>query len=219
MSYQGQWTGEANKSYYDGRARVSAAPGDSVAMAFQGADIYWRAVKGPDCGKADVFLDGALQKTVDCYANVPATYQFGFIRTGLNPDVPHTIKVVVRGEKNAAAKGTAIKHMLFEYAAESYRASDGYSSVPGKNQWHNQERIGGAYRDMTFKDPNWKGAGTCEIGYFHMTPGVGDAVRKWVAPHAGTVRIEGRVSVANQGGAGVTVAILRAPKRSGRREP
>ena len=29
-----------------------------------------------------------------------------------------------------------------------------------------------------------------------MTPDDGDAVRTWVAPHAGTVRIEGQVSVA-----------------------
>ncbi|MGA2618662.1 MAG: hypothetical protein ABSF26_13695 [Thermoguttaceae bacterium] len=209
MSYKGQWTDEPNKGYYDGQARVGAAARDSVAMAFQGADIYWRAVRGPDCGKADVFLDGALQKTVDCYANVSTTYQFGFIKTGLDATAPHTIKVVVRGDKNPASKGAAIKHMLFEYAAESYRASDGYSSLPGKNQWHNQERIGGACRDMTFRDPNWKGDDTCEIGYFQMTPGVGDAVRKWVAPHAGTVRVEGRVSLANQGGAGVKVAILR----------
>jgi hypothetical protein len=42
-----------------------------------------------------------------------------------------------------------------------------------------------------------------------MTPDDGDAVRKWAAPHAGTVRIEGNVSVANRSGEGVNVAILR----------
>jgi hypothetical protein len=208
MSYKGRWTDEANSSYYDGQAQVSAVAGDSVALAFQGTAIYWRAVKGPECGKADVLLDGALQKTVDCYANLPTTYQFGFIKTGLDANTPHTIKVVVRGDKNPAAQGMAIKHMLFEYAAESYRASDGYSSVPGKNQWHNQQRRGGTYSDMTFKDPNWKGDDACEIGYFHMAPGVGDAVRKWVAPRAGAVRVEGRVSPDGKDAGVVNVAIL-----------
>jgi hypothetical protein len=193
MAYQGQWADEANKSYYDGQAKVSAAAGDSVSLTFQGADVYWRAVKGPDCGKADILIDGAAQGTVDCYASVPITYQFGFIKTGLGPKVTHTIKVVVRGERNPSSKGRAIKHMLFEHAADTYRASDGYSSIPGRNQWYNQQRSGGTYTDMTFKDPDWKGDGTCQIGYFHMTHGDRDAVRKWVAPRAGVVRIEGRV--------------------------
>ena len=196
------------QSYYEGQAKVSAVAGESVALAFHGADIYWRAVKGPDCGQADVFLDGVLAKTVDCYANLPTTYQFGFIKTGLDAKTPHTIKVVVRGDRNSASKGAAIKHMLFEYAAESYRASDGYSSVPGKNQWHNQQRSGGAYSDMTFKDPHWKGDDSCEIGYVHMTPGAGDAVRKWVAPRAGMVRVESRVSPDGGNIRAVNVAIL-----------
>jgi hypothetical protein len=137
-TYQGRWTDEANGSYYEGLAKVSGATGSSVALTFQGADVYWRAVKGPDCGKADVFIDDALQATVDCYANLPTTYQFAFIKTGLVASVPHTIKIVVRNEKSPVSKGAAIKHMLFEYAADSYRASDGYSSVPGKNQWRHQ---------------------------------------------------------------------------------
>jgi hypothetical protein len=211
-SYQGQWIDEANPSYYEGQAKQSATAGDSVALAFQGAEVYWRAVKGPDCGQADVFLDGALQATVDCYASVPITYQFGFIKTGLDPSVPHRIKVVLRGEKDPASKGTAIRHMLFEYAAESYRPSDGYSSVPGKNQWYNQQRGHATYRDMTFRDPNWKGDDTCEIGYFHMTPGSSDAVRKWVAPRAGVVRVEGRVSADGKEVGAVNVAILHNTK-------
>ena len=212
VSYQGQWTDEGNKDYYDGRAKVSAVAGDSVAMVFQGADIYWRAVKGPDCGKADVFVDGILQRTVDCYASLTTTFQFGFIKTGLDPKVSHTIKVVVPGKKNDLSKGTAVKHMLFEYAAESYRASDGFSSVRGKNQWRNQQRNGGVSTDMTFKDPDWHGSGKCEVGYFHMVPDHADAVRTWVAPHPGTVRIEGQVSVDRQSGEGVNVAILRGTK-------
>ena len=50
-----------------------------------------------------------------------------------------------------------------------------------------------------FKDPKWVGAGKCEVGYYQMVPDANDAVRKWVAPHAGTVRIEGRVSLDHSG--------------------
>ena len=148
------------------------------------------------------------QKTVDCYAESATPYQFAFVKTGLDPKVTHTIKVVVRGDKNSRSSGTAVKHIQFEYAAESYRALDGFSSVPGKNNWYNQQRHGSVDTDMLFKDPKWVGAGKCEVGYYHMVPDANDAVRKWVAPHAGAVRIEGRVSLDRSGGDGVNVSIL-----------
>ena len=165
-------------------------------------------VQAPNCGKADVYVDNRRQKTVDCYAESATPYQFALVKTGLDPKATHTIKVVVRGDKNSRSSGTAVKHLQFEYAAESYRASDGFSSVPGKNNWYNQQRNGSVDSDMLFKDPKWIGAGRCEVGYYHMVPDAHDAVRKWVAPHAGTVRVEGRVSLAGSGGDGVNVSVL-----------
>lgn len=215
LSYSGAWTDEANDQYYEGaaerpekRGKASATADSSVQFSFKAADIYWRAFRGPNCGKADVYLDGRRQRTVDCYAETATPYQFAFIKTGLDPQATHTIKVVVRGEKNSRSNGTAVKHIQFEYAAESYRASDGFSSVPGKNQWYNLQRQGAVDSDMLFKDPKWVGAGKCEVGYYHMTPDAQDAVRKWVAPHAGAVRIEGSVSLDHSGGAAVNVSIL-----------
>ena len=165
-------------------------------------------IKAENCGKADVYLDDLRQKTVDCYAETATPYQFAFVKTGLDPKVKHTIKVVVRGDKNARSSGTVLKHIQFEHGAESYRASDGFSSVPGKNHWYNQQRKGSVDTEMLFKDPKWVGAGKCEVGYYQMVPGGNDAVRKWIAPHAGTVRIEGRVSLDSPGGNGVKVSIL-----------
>ena len=85
--------------------------------------------------------------------------QFAFLKRGLDPAKAHIIRVVVKNEKNPRSTGTAVRHLVFEYSADSYRASDCYSSVPGKNQWYNQERNGGAYRDMTFKEPELEGPG------------------------------------------------------------
>ena len=141
-----------------------------------------RALKAEYCGKAAVYLDGRLEETADCYAEEATPYQFAFVRTGLDPSVTHTIKVAVLGQKNPRSSGTAIRHIQFEYAAESFRASDGFSSVPGKNQWFNLERNETRDSPMTFKDPKWAGGGQCEIGYYHMLPDAGQAVRKWVAP-------------------------------------
>jgi hypothetical protein len=216
ITYSGAWTDEASDQYYEKgehphqekMAKASETANSSVQFAFQGAGIYWRALRAANCGKANVYLDNRLEETVDCYAESATPYQFAFVKTGLDPKVTHTIKIVVRGDKNSRSSGTAVKHIQFEYAAESYRASDGFSSVPGKNQWYNQERHGSVATDMLFKDPKWVGTGKCEVGYYHMVPDANDAVRKWVAPHAGTVRIEGRVSLDRSGGEGVNVSIL-----------
>ena len=102
---------------------TAAKAEQSVEFAFAGADIYWRAAAGPDAGKADVFIDGALEKTVDLYFQECALpYQFAFIKTGLNPKKPHTIKVVARGDNNSASSGTTIRHIAFEHAVELDRS-------------------------------------------------------------------------------------------------
>ena len=117
--YSGGWSDASDPLFYEGKARSSAECGAGVEFTFRGKDIYWRAVKGPDLGKADVFLDGVLQTTVDCWATIPTVYQFAFFKRGLSGDGPHTVKVVVKNEKNPRSTGTAIKHMLFEDSAVS----------------------------------------------------------------------------------------------------
>jgi hypothetical protein len=108
---------EQNEHYYQGQAKTAAKPGQSVQFGFRGEDIYWRAVAGPDAGKADVFVDDVLEKTVDLYFQECALpYQFAFIKTGLAPERLHTIKIVVRGDKNPDSSGAMIRHIAFEYA-------------------------------------------------------------------------------------------------------
>lgn len=192
-TYKGTWTDELNRNYYESKARVSETDGGQIEFSFKGADIYWRAVKGPDCGKADVYIDNVFQKSVDCYATPMTPYQFAFIRKGLDPDQTHTLKIVLKGDKNPKSSGTVIKHMLFEYSAESYRASDGFCSVMGKNNWYYQQADSSGYSDLVFRDPFWIGKDSTEVGYFHMTAGTTQGVRKWIAPRDGKVRVEGVV--------------------------
>ena len=117
MRYDGAgWTVEKDEHYYQGQANTSAKAGRSVQFAFQGGDIYWRAAAGGDAGKADVFIDDVLQKTVDCfYPECALPYQFAFIKTGLDPKRMHTIKIVVRGDNNPDSSGTKIRHIAFEH--------------------------------------------------------------------------------------------------------
>ena len=121
--YSGAWSDSADPTFYEGRAKSSAERGASVEFTFTGKDIYWRAAKGPNLGKADVYLDGVLQTTVDCWASLPLVYQFSFVKRGLTGDGPHTIKAVVENEKNPRSTGTTIRHMLFECSAAESTAT------------------------------------------------------------------------------------------------
>jgi hypothetical protein len=118
VKYAGPWLDVSDPSYYQGEAKSCAESGASVEFSFKGKDIYWRAVKGPGQGMADVYVDGILEATVDCSASLPTVFQFAFIKRGLSGDGPHTIKVVVRNEKGHLSTGATITHMLFEEAAE-----------------------------------------------------------------------------------------------------
>jgi hypothetical protein len=110
-----EWAVEKNEHYYEGQGMVAAKAGHTIWFTFQGPDIYWRAVAARDGGKADVFIDDKLQATVDCFfPECPLPYQFAFIKTGLDPKRPHTIGIVVRGDKNPDSEGTTIRHIGFE---------------------------------------------------------------------------------------------------------
>lgn len=117
--YSGAWTDALDPTYFQGKAKSSAKKGAGVEFVFKGSDIYWRAVKAPDRGKADVFIDGRLQTTVDCWASAPLVYQFAFVKQGVSGNRPHIIKIVVKDEKNRRSTGTAITHMLFEESLEA----------------------------------------------------------------------------------------------------
>jgi len=174
--------------------RVSSTAGSSLELSFKAADVYWRAARGPGMGKADVYLDGALQTTVDTWASFPTTDMFAYVKTGLDPAKPHAIKIVVRGEKNPRSTGAAIAHLCFECSADTTRALYAFSAIQGKNQWRYQERLAGKLTDMKFNNGAWVGDAGALIGFDYLASGSSEPVRTWTAHRAGTVRIEGAVT-------------------------
>ncbi len=122
MQYTGTgWKIEKQEHYFHGCAKSSNVAGDSVEFPFKGSTIYWRTVFAKDAGKVDVYIDQQFQETIDCFYSDPKQnmFQFGFIRTNLNASASHTIKIVVRSDRNQNAVGTNIRHIGFEYGVES----------------------------------------------------------------------------------------------------
>ncbi len=200
MKYSGSWTDRAVSDSFEGQTKESSTSNSSVEFSFQGSAVYWRALHSPQSGKADVYLDGVLRKTVDCYSPRSTTWeQFLYINTGLSPAGTHTIKIVVQGKKHPNATGSSVSHIAFEYSAESYRASAGFSGLMGKNNWHYQEWNGSEYNDLAFTVDEahpklqWYGTGHGEVGGDYQIAGDHASVRRWVAPHGGVIRVEGAV--------------------------
>jgi hypothetical protein len=198
VKYSGDWTDRASSDSYEGRSKESSTLNSSIEFSFEGTAVYWRALHSPQSGKADVYIDGTLRKTVDCFSPRSTSWErFAYINTGLSVGRKHTIKIVVLGKKHANAMGAAVSHVAFEYAAESYRASAGFSGLMGKNNWHYQRWNGSEYADLTFTPDEghpkmyWLGTGGCEIGGDYQIPGDVATARKWLAPHGGVVRVEG----------------------------
>jgi hypothetical protein len=130
--------------------------------------------------------------------DIPLIFQFAFIKTGLDPTVTHKIKIVVRDDKNINSDGSFIRHMAFEYSAESYWALAGFSSVAGKNNWYYQGKKESTDNELNFNSLSneWSNEAKCVLGNNYQIPVKNEnVVRKWLAPHDGYVRIEGTISV------------------------
>ncbi|GEM_PF-1011131 len=80
--------------------------GASVSVRFRGTAIDWYFVSGPDRGRAQVFVDGRLVRTVDQYA--PAVTDGARRRLGGLSDAVHTVRIVVLGESRPSARGTLV---------------------------------------------------------------------------------------------------------------
>jgi hypothetical protein len=72
---------------------------------FRGTEVGVGTVLGPDRGTAQLWVDGALVKTVDLFAAIPAV-GVRWVR-GL-PDGVHRMRVVVTGRHTADSSAAAV---------------------------------------------------------------------------------------------------------------
>jgi hypothetical protein len=224
------WAIRKDPAYFQATAMECGEPGAYVQFSFKGSGIYWRGIADTNCGKADIYIDDKFIQSSDCYYRDALPFQFAFLKTGLDPGVTHTVRVVVRSDRNAGSAGTIIRHMAFEYTAESFRASDGFSAVNGRNNWHYRRRNGTGYGDLQFVDfartmvydkqigrrvekksfaNYYEDEDSCRVGDNYQTPGEHCAIRTWISPHRGRIRIEGSVHIDTGIGESVTATIMR----------
>jgi hypothetical protein len=76
-------------------------------LTFEGTDVSWVAQRGPDRGRAEVWLDGELAQTIDLYAS-SAKPRRVIYSASLDSAGTHTLEVRVLGTKRAASSGTRV---------------------------------------------------------------------------------------------------------------
>jgi len=102
VSYTGSWGAYNGASHSGGSIKASKATGDYAVFTFTGTKVTWIGNKNFNRGIAKVYIDGVYQQDVDCYSD-PGQFQVElFTKTGLT-NAEHTIKIEVKGTKNASS--------------------------------------------------------------------------------------------------------------------
>jgi GH25 family lysozyme M1 (1,4-beta-N-acetylmuramidase) len=97
------WGKAKNAAASGGDVAVSDLAGTTATFDFYGTGVDWHTMRGPHQGRAQIFIDGALVKTVDNYASAPATALRTIAGSTLGS---HELRIVVLGEARPAARGT-----------------------------------------------------------------------------------------------------------------
>lgn len=117
--FDGDWT--SFTKYDKDDFFLCNTPGAAATIEFEGPMIAVTGAWGPDGGMADIYLDGALVKTADCYW--PESYGYIIINRavifhlmGLAPG-RHTLRIVISENKNPLSGG----HEIVLTRADIYR--------------------------------------------------------------------------------------------------
>ena len=104
IEYRGTWNEEAQEEASGSALKHADTLGASARLKFTGRDVAFLTTRGPDRGKAEIWLDGARVATVDLYAATRQYRVVAFTRS-VSPSVEHTFEVRVPARKSASSSG------------------------------------------------------------------------------------------------------------------
>jgi hypothetical protein len=100
------WSGFQNFATRFGAYRISKVKGATMTFAFDGVKFDWTTAIGPKYGKAEIYVDGKLMKTVDLYA-AKQKWQYNVTVDGLTYG-HHEVVIKVLGTKNSLSTGSGV---------------------------------------------------------------------------------------------------------------
>ncbi len=102
----------------------SNTPGAAVSFTFTGNQVRVYGFKRSDLGIADVYIDGVLKASVDCYHATPYYNEILYTATGLTLK-SHTLTVKVSGNKNAASSSVQLSMDAFGFGTKAVYGIEG----------------------------------------------------------------------------------------------
>lgn len=134
VTYSGTWTYNTEQT---GRLFIddhtSATTSDYVELAFTGGSISLIVTTGSDQGEAEIYIDTVLQETVDLYSASEVTQHVIYNKTALTI-TEHTIKVVVKGTKNASSSGYTVNIDAFRFTDAADTPPPGANEIECRTQ-------------------------------------------------------------------------------------
>lgn len=108
ISYVGKWTvdNKTSGTYLNSR-HIAKDKGAYCEYLFFGSGVDVISEIGSDCGRVEVYLDGELLETIDCFSEKSAVYQRIFSDNSLEYTA-HTIKLVNADGKKMGLEGLRI---------------------------------------------------------------------------------------------------------------
>ncbi len=98
IAYGPNWIQDnRDKAYSEGASAESHTVGAQATITFTGTGIRWIGARGPQCGIARIFLDGAFVEDFDTYFETEGPQHTDFFRSGLAPGT-HTLSIQVLGK-------------------------------------------------------------------------------------------------------------------------
>lgn len=113
VSYDSGWGAWSGNPSYMGTEHYSEVTGSIATFTFTGTKARYYGFKRNDLGNAEIYVDDSLAATIDCYSNT-AQYNGMLYETDELTSGTHTLKVKVKGTKNAASSGTEVIVDAFE---------------------------------------------------------------------------------------------------------
>ncbi|PKQ17089.1 MAG: hypothetical protein CVT67_01220 [Actinobacteria bacterium HGW-Actinobacteria-7] len=148
LAWSGYWVTQSRSELSGGTLSYSAISRSTAKASFSGTGIAWIGTRGPKFGKAAVYVDGKLNRTVDLYSKTTAYRQSVFNVTALSPGT-HVIEIVVLRQKNSASGGylvgvdalDVINGSMSQATAELKRFEDTDTTFALLGQWKSFSNI------------------------------------------------------------------------------
>ncbi len=105
VNYSGHWFQNSGAQYSGGSINLAVDAGARVDFTFNGSAVTWIGYRDEWSGLAQVFIDDALQSTVDTYSTPLQARTPTYSVTGLAPGT-HVLSIVATGTHSPASGGS-----------------------------------------------------------------------------------------------------------------